>query len=699
MNEPAARDDFPKLEKYELVEEIGHGGMATVYRARDVRLKREVAVKIIHRHLRENREVATRFIAEARAAAKLKHRGIVEVYDVSSEEDRERYLVVELVRGHTLRKVLLDHREMPPEIGAAIVAELCDAIEHAHASGIIHRDVKPENVLVGLPKPRDSLLPSAPVTVSTPPPSSDRPSGDEPVETSAAEEPPRDAADEDDVAPNKSSTRKSAGPPSSGPGSGKPASRTPRSRRKEELSLKITDFGIAKILDAHGVTSTGQVLGSPAHMAPEQIEGGEVDQRTDVFALGVILYECLVGHLPFDGKNPAQVLRRVLDGRYERAELERPVVGARFSSIADRALAMDMADRPETPAALAALLREELEALGLSDGRQEITEYFRDPDGYREKLTARLVPLLVARAENARRAKRNAEAAMDFNRAHALAPDDVAILKRLTQLGSSRSASALWRKVGLLSIACVVLGGGAYGAVRALRGDPTELSATEEHSPTSRDEQFPPVRNPVLATPRVATAPAPSALASSSASASPSSDPALDTAVRPGPSSTASALAVAGSGERRVRFVVQPRGASLEVDGSPLDHAQAVPYVLKVGSHSAKITPAAGDKSCEPGAVSLSFPVHALKEGEPDKPQIVQLSLKFKPARVKLAGPEGGQAVCGAFRLNVGASQDIPMTQPVWDGTCKFLLSGKEKSALVTIKAGEDNTVGWPMGG
>ena len=78
--------------------------------------------------------------------------------------------------------------------------------------------------------------------------------------------------------------------------------------------MKLTDFGIAKLLDAQGVTSTGQVLGSPAHMAPEQIEGGDVDGRADVFGMGVLLYECMVGHLPFEGNNPAQVLRRVLDG-------------------------------------------------------------------------------------------------------------------------------------------------------------------------------------------------------------------------------------------------------------------------------------------------------------------------------------------------------------------------------------------------
>src|SRR6185503_8700799 len=197
---------FPELAKYELLEEIGHGGMATVYRARDPRLGREVAVKVIHKHLRENAEVATRFIAEARAAAKLRHPGIVEVYDVSTEDDAERFLVVELIRGSTLRKVLQNHRQMPAEIGASIVLELCEALEHAHAASIIHRDIKPENVLVELPG--DRLAPSTELR--------DREGG--------------------------------------------------KKQHAPDVVIKLTDFGIAKLLDAQGVTSTGQVLGSPAHM-------------------------------------------------------------------------------------------------------------------------------------------------------------------------------------------------------------------------------------------------------------------------------------------------------------------------------------------------------------------------------------------------------------------------------------------------
>jgi serine/threonine-protein kinase len=224
-------EELPTLAKYELLDEIGHGGMATVYRARDLRLGREVAIKLIHRHLRESAEVASRFVAEGRAVAKLRHPNIVEVYDVSDPEDPEQFIVVELLRGTTLRKVLTEHRDIPPEVGAAIGIELASALSHAHAAGVIHRDLKPENVLVEIDETRGAVI-------------------------------------------------------------------------------KLTDFGIAKVLDVQGVTSTGQVLGSPAHMAPEQIEGGDVDARADVFGLGVLLYECMVGHLPFEGKNPAQVLRR-----------------------------------------------------------------------------------------------------------------------------------------------------------------------------------------------------------------------------------------------------------------------------------------------------------------------------------------------------------------------------------------------------
>ncbi len=200
----------PQLAKYEVLEELGHGGMATVYRARDRRLGREVAVKVIHPHLRDSQEVVSRFNAEAKAVAKLRHPNIVDVYDVSEPDEADQYLVVALVRGTTLRKLLQERGAMPPEVAAAVGLELLAALAHANSNGVVHRDVKPENVLVER-----------------------RPSSSSPATDERAPEP-------------------------SGP----------------RVAVRLTDFGIAKLLDAQGVTSTGQVLGSPAHMAPEQIEGG-----------------------------------------------------------------------------------------------------------------------------------------------------------------------------------------------------------------------------------------------------------------------------------------------------------------------------------------------------------------------------------------------------------------------------------------
>ena len=169
---------------------------------------------------------------------------------------------------------------------------------------------------------------------------------------------------------------------------------------RDRVVVKLTDFGIAKILDAQGVTSTGQVLGSPAHMAPEQIEGGDVDARADVFGLGVLLYECMVGHLPFEGKNPAQVLRNVLEGTYA-ARRSRAAGGGRAlgAHLGRGARARSGRAHRFGGGVRSAPIQAELASLGISNPRAEIAAYFADPAAYAEAHAARMVPRLVARGE------------------------------------------------------------------------------------------------------------------------------------------------------------------------------------------------------------------------------------------------------------------------------------------------------------
>lgn len=662
MTEFSALPALPRLAKYELLEEIGHGGMATVYRARDKRLGREVAIKIIHKHLRENAEVGKRFIAEARAAAKLRHPSIVEVHDVSGDEDGERYLVVELCRGTTLRKILEQHREMPAEIGAAITLVLCDALEHAHESGIIHRDVKPENVLVELPGDRKSLpqpRSSSPgEAVDAEPESSRRPISKRRVETN-----------EERPGLRRSSNASDLG-----------------------VIIKLTDFGIAKMLDAQGVTSTGQVLGSPAHMAPEQIEAGEVDARTDVFALGVLMYECLVGHLPFEGKNPAQVLRRVLEGTYPPADRERSTVGGRWSRIIDTALANRLEDRTASPAQLAERIREELEALGITDGRAEIEAYFAQPEDYSRSLSGRLVPRLLSRGEEARRAGDVVGAADDFNRALALAPHDQTIFKRVRGLQSSAARRRMAQRVGIVCAAVSVLGGAAFGIARMRRPGPTSIQAEHPDVGDVPSASVPPNQNrpPV-------PAPVDSSLSQMNEPVD-SAEPQRSAQVKvPPPLASGGPAPPSRPSMRKVAIVINPQGAKLTLDGRQEAWFSRI-FTLKTGSHPASAS-VEGSKCCESfdGAIHVEPP----PENDPDNVQRISIPLKPLPATVTLSGaPANAQLVCTEIMLTVfaGGTKTVQLREATWPGKCQFIPPPPAESirSSVYLRAGEHNDVAWP---
>lgn len=562
---------FPTLEKYDVLEELGHGGMATVYRARDLRLGRDVAVKVIHPHLRDSAEAVRRFSIEARAVAKLRHPNIVEVYDVSSATDSEQYLVVELLRGVTLRKLLEVHGALPAEVAAAIGVQLLGAIAHAHEAGVVHRDVKPENVII-----------------------------------------------EHRPAPAEGASKEGAG---------------------DRVVLKLTDFGIAKLLDAQGVTSTGQVLGSPAHMAPEQIEGRDVDGRTDVYGLGVLLYECMVGHLPFTGTNPAQVLRRVLEGQYASAEREQPTVGRTWSRVVDQALAPDVDARFAGAPEMRDALTRELTRMGIGSPRTLIEAWLDDPAVFAAAHAKTMTARLCANAEEASRRGDALGAAADYNRALAYAPHDAALLKIVARMNRHRARRDILVRSRPYAVVAVVLVGVFIGIApriaKRLRANTTPANTAQ-----SLVAQVTPL--PASADP-VSVGPFPPLAGSARALARPAVGPRPSTAAKPS--------------QREIRFTsVEPeQGVLIAVDGAPATPLEPTkPLVLDEKGHALVFS--CTEKLCDPftrtvdpGDRGVSFPVH----------------LTIKPSRLVIRGNLGRTYILNDDMAHALQSNEVPNVVPM----------------------------------
>jgi serine/threonine-protein kinase len=401
-----------QVEKYEVLEEIGHGGMATVYRARDTKLDRLVALKIMHPHLKGAKEARARFRREAQSVARLKHDRVLEIYDYSGEESEESYIAAELLTGPTLRKWSDEHAPIPAEAAAAFAIEMCRALGAAHDKGIVHRDVKPENILL-----------------------------------------------------------------------------------HENRELKLTDFGIADMVDSQSMTATGQILGSPGHMAPEQIEGGHADARTDVFALGTVLYLLVTGRLPFTGKNPHQILKRIVDGEYPDPLRLAPAIGGGMKAVLARALSKDAAGRyasaKEMEDALAGLLAE----LGLGDAHDEVVRFLADPVARTKELNALAKTRSLELGKKAKDAGRVAEAQDQLGRVLALDEGNAEALALLARIGDARDREAATRRLvigvaaaialiaGVAGVAQLVGGGGGAGGADA--GVPITTADREDASAAS----------------------------------------------------------------------------------------------------------------------------------------------------------------------------------------------------------------------
>ncbi|MBQ1264730.1 MAG: serine/threonine protein kinase, partial [Oscillospiraceae bacterium] len=206
-------------ERYEILEQVGNGGMAYVYKARCNRLNRNVAIKILKEEMSRDEEFRRRFHAESQAVAMLSHPNIVGVYDVSHSDNLD-YIVMELIEGISLKQYMEQKGQLNWREALHFTIQIAKALEHAHSRGIIHRDIKPHNIMI-----------------------------------------------------------------------------------LKDGSVKVADFGIAQMATSQA-TLTSEALGSVHYISPEQAKGAHIDERADLYSLGVVLYEMLCGRPPYDGETP-----------------------------------------------------------------------------------------------------------------------------------------------------------------------------------------------------------------------------------------------------------------------------------------------------------------------------------------------------------------------------------------------------------
>ena len=296
--------------RYRLDAQVGTGGMSTVYRAFDTVLERAVAVKLMHREMASDSDQLERFRRESRAVAQLSHPHIVTVIDAGEDEHRP-YIVFEFVDGETLKERIRRHGRLPIDEALAYAIEIGRALHCAHSRGIVHRDIKPQNILID-----------------------------------------------------------------------------------EEGSAKVTDFGIARSLEEEGLTADGRVLGTTDYVSPEQALGHDVNGQSDIYSLGVVLFEMLTGDVPFHGENQVAVAMKHVREDLPDVQMLRPECSASVAAVLEHMTEKDLgrryADVPTLTADLEDALAIEAARAGRATG--EATAVLRTlPGSTRRKVPRRIL--------------------------------------------------------------------------------------------------------------------------------------------------------------------------------------------------------------------------------------------------------------------------------------------------------------------
>ena len=402
--------------RYEAIEQVGTGGMATVYLGHDSVLNRDVAIKVLHPHLASRDDARRRFNREAQAIARLHHTNIVDVFDFSGGADEEAYLVTEFVQGETLTSFCLAHGPFLPQSAALIGYAVAGALVHAHNTGVIHRDIKPDNLMIS-----------------------------------------------------------------------------------KGGKIKLMDFGIATAIDLEQMTATGAILGSPAHMAPEQIEGQDIDARVDVFAFGTLLYYLVTRRLPFMASNPHALFRLILECRYDPPSYHNPAVGRRFEEIIATCLTRDREERFSSMAAAQDALEVYLREHRMLDPDKLLRRLLTAPEQFQLEWRPVLVQVLSALGRNEARQGSLALAIDAYNRALAIDPNAAEPKRGLNDLTSRSRRKRRLRLFGA-ALALTIFAVAGWEVIAAWPTAPPDRtpSATSEPAGAVAATALPPALDPRL---------------------------------------------------------------------------------------------------------------------------------------------------------------------------------------------------------